>query len=94
MAPDIFPALTQPSPAGFMHILYVGIMLPAAVLRRRLKASPHAQSEFNRSRYFRSAALGLAFLTGFSWLVAFKEHLQLEADSIRWTCRGQRAREV
>jgi hypothetical protein len=67
--------------AGWFHLAYFGVVLPAMAIWQRTKVLPTNQPLPNRLRHFQSTALTIAMLTALSLLVAWKQAIPLFPQS-------------
>src|SRR5262245_36326559 len=78
----MFPHSGKLNLAGWIHLGYFGVLLPALAVYQRKKYLPTNQPLPNRLRHFQSTAVGLVVLTTLSLLVATVQRISLFPRSL------------
>jgi len=73
----MFPFVFEINPAGWMHLAYFGLLIPAMVLRGRKKIRDTNKPLPNRLRHFQVTLFSLVAFAGISLLVARAEWIEL-----------------
>ena len=73
----MFPFVFEINPAGWAHLAYFGLFIPALVVRGRMKIRNTKTPLPNRLRYFQTTSFTLVMFAALSLLVARAEWIEL-----------------